>query len=218
MRSHRQAVELVDATPPSTPLRLLIAAQSVQVDADKSKGVVGLTCTNSKRGRGVVVTALKPDSILPAARLYIGDTIVAIDGQLVDRHRDAVDLIDEASGHLKLTKWGHTRSVVVEKREAGNSEECGVTLCDLESEERQAGVRVLAARPGGSFAAAGVRTGDVILAIDGKIATDHRQARSDRDATARARPHACHSHSQAIGLVEQSSTTLPLTILPCVRV
>jgi S1-C subfamily serine protease len=173
LRTHKQACQLIDASP--AEVALSVAAESQEVCVDKSAGRLGVTFCDNKRGRGVVVASVAAASILPLAGLRVGDTVVSIDGKLLTAHSEAVRLVDAAPEALRFVKWGASRCVWVDK-EAGSSEACGITLCDVEADEAVGGVRVLEVRPSGAFFRAGVRPGDVVLAIDGALALGHRQA------------------------------------------
>ena len=98
---HRHAIELIDA---AHVLSVVVDARTREVTLDKrsSNRDVGLTVSDRiDGGSGVVVTGLQPGG-LAIQRLALGDTILSIEGCLVEGHADAITRVDQADATFRL--------------------------------------------------------------------------------------------------------------------
>ena len=60
-------------------------------------------CASAKHTqRGVLLKRIAKGSLADRANLYPGDTIVSVNGQLVNHHQDAVQAIDNVRDLVKL--------------------------------------------------------------------------------------------------------------------
>lgn len=83
---------------------MVLAADTREALIDKSTGrKVGVTVHNNVPGAmGVVVTALEARNTLAITKLQVGDTILSVDGELVNDHASAIRRIDASRGTLRL--------------------------------------------------------------------------------------------------------------------
>ena len=69
-------------------------------------------------------------SLADKAKLYPGDTIVSVNGQLVNHHQEAVNAIDAVKDVVKLVMVGESVELSIKPKTAGNKAPLGVTLSD----------------------------------------------------------------------------------------
>ncbi len=130
---------------------------------------LNLTLMNNAYGDGVVVSALGTGVALQAG-LMVGDVIACVNGATVISHEVAMQRIKEQSGpYIVLTLVGTPRKVVLDKSR-------GDLQITLTNRENGLGVDVSGVGYSGVAYESGVGPGDVILSINGNIATDHPQA------------------------------------------
>lgn len=77
-------------------MSLARAGPTRRVLLDKSVGRIGITLATPHAGTGCLVSALEDGSLGFDAGLFVGDTLVAVNGALVWDHREAIDRIDDA--------------------------------------------------------------------------------------------------------------------------
>ncbi len=158
-------------------VELDVGGGTKRVFFDKSRGgKVGLTLRNAQHTRGVLVQSMGPNSLARGAGLLVGETIVAVNGQLVGEHLDAVSLIDR-SDEVELVVSGEAAATTL--AEGG---ELGVTFCDQECADDGAGVKLLHVEHGGAISAAGLTVGDTLLSIGGVLCVRHSQAMRQLEA------------------------------------
>jgi len=139
-----------------------------------------------KRPDGALVASVAPNSAAAAAGLKSGDVITAVDGEPIVRSGELSSLIGlSAPGEeVKLTVWrDHSSREIQAKLGAAESEkvasasqaveggQLGLSLRPLTPEERrEAKVEkgLVVAEAQGPAARAGIESGDVLLAINGK--------------------------------------------------
>ena len=188
----------LDAFPPE--LRALLA----ELGVDIFLGVVSVDA-----GDGVVVVAVFPDSPAARAGVAVGDLIAAIDGVPVRGaallRADVEAVAESASLTLTIDRSGVQRmiEVVREPASAGNVWRGGMlrslalllalqdvpggpdvpsSLLGEMTEETVDGLRVFAVFPGSPADNGGIRPGDLLISIDGRVIT----ALADLDALMRS--------------------------------
>jgi len=156
-----------------------------------------------KRPEGALVSSVDPDG--PAARAGIesGDVILKIDGKAVSRTIDlsshVADLKPGSTAELEVWRKGARREMTVtvgempranmaasEGGDAVKPGKLGVAVRSLsESERKAAGVEggVLVEQAGGAAAKAGVRPGDIILALNSTPVKNAEELRTMVDKT-----------------------------------
>jgi serine protease Do len=139
-----------------------------------------------KRPDGALVASVAPNSAAAAAGLKSGDVITAVDGEPIVRSGELSSLIGlSAPGEeVKLTVWrDHSTQEIQAKLGAAESEkvanasqaveggQLGLSLRPLTPEERREAKvdkGLVVAEAQGPAARAGIESGDVLLAINGK--------------------------------------------------
>jgi C-terminal processing protease CtpA/Prc len=111
-----------------------------------------------------------------------GDTIVSVNGELVNNHAEAVAAIDKVQTVVKLVVLGESVERLIVPRTGAHKELVGVTLCNHESVHDGAGVRIHSVVADGRAAQAGLTAGDTLLSVNGILCTGHEQAVQVRSA------------------------------------
>jgi len=129
-----------------------------------------LTLVDHPTRDGVVVSSLGASGACAKYGLHVGDHITRVDSLPATHHQHAVELADEAEGHVTFTLAERTAEVRLDR----SSGQCGLTL--VNNTLSGLGVVVAAVEPGLGAQQAGLRVGHVITAIDNAIASEHRGA------------------------------------------
>lgn len=200
IQGHAEAIEEIDAAPDR--VALVLERPTRRVKLDKARGRIGVTLSNV--GCGVQVCALEEGSLALQAGLFVGDTIVSINGALATAHEEAVAMID-ASRVVEFAVVACTRQLVLPKGAVGTL--VGVTVADRL--DGGAGVVVIGLQPGGT-AIRHLQLGDTLLACDGVLVSTHREA-IERIDDARGRltlvvGERCADLSQVLRSVDQSTS------------
>lgn len=143
---------------------------------------------------GTLVSAVDPGGPAAKAGLEPGDVILKFDGKDVTHSADlpvrVANLPPGASVKLEVLRKGATKELDVTLGKLGNvalgtaetathsRERLGLTVRALTAEERQPvgeGIGLLVENVAGPSAQAGIRPGDVIIAINGTLVTSARQ-------------------------------------------
>jgi serine protease Do len=167
-----------------------VLIQDVTLDLAESFGM--------KRPRGALVAKVLPDSPALAAGINVGDVIVDFNGQDVMNSSSLPPIVGSSTVGVKLPvvvirngreKTLHVKlgelpddEVVAEtsiKSESKATNRLGISALDLSDKKKEelgieAGIQV-GHLVTGAASQAGVRKGDIILAIDGKTVTDLKQ-------------------------------------------
>jgi serine protease Do len=167
-----------------------VLIQDVTLDLAESFGM--------KRPRGALVAKVLPDSPALAAGINVGDVIVDFNGQDVMNSSSLPPIVGSSTVGVKLPvvvirngreKTLHVKlgelpddEVVAEtsiKSENKATNRLGISALDLSDKKKEelgieAGIQV-GHLVTGAASQAGVRKGDIILAIDGKMVTDLKQ-------------------------------------------
>jgi len=178
-------IELTDQTAVGTQHVMLPRARSLAVRFDGTRTLLSTVSTacvpndmesieisvsNNAFGSGVVVSGLGHGTAAEAG-LVVGDVITHVNGRVVRSHVEAIDIMRSASEEeLIFALAGKACQLVIDRSRAGKVE---ITVTNLRK-----GPGVLVERVGahGLAEAAGVRTGDHILAVNGVLVHDHAQA------------------------------------------
>lgn len=139
-----------------------------QLVLNKRLGKLGVTCV-SAQPHGAQVSSLIEGSAAAEAGLNVGDTITAVDGNLVDGHRDAIFLIDQADDVCRLILAVPTRRFVIDKAFG----RVGITI---QNKVDGRGVLVEALEQNSLAAEHGVLVGDTVLSINGVLVHTHDEA------------------------------------------
>ena len=178
------------ATGKATHARLGVTVQDLNQALAESFGL--------KRPDGALVANVAPGSAAASAGLKAGDVITEVNGEAVGRSGALSSLIGMASPgeRIKLKVWRDHASRDVEAKLGGMSEsdtqaadaegatsggQLGLALRALTREERkQAGIDqgMVVENVAGAAARAGIETGDVLLAINGKPVQSIEQVKS----------------------------------------
>ena len=173
--SHAQVIAEVDKAATATmPLQLGVLDSSFAVALDKSAGTIGVICQEAiprptaSRGKpatavvsgGVLVAGWRADSLGEAQGLFPGLLLLSVNGVVPTDHAHAVKLIDSASDPLVTFVFRRmAAAVTLRLRDGGDT---GLVVRD---HELGLGAVVSAVREGSPAAAAGLRSGDVVLAV-----------------------------------------------------
>ena len=140
VKSHVAAMQILDMAAEGRRLTLTASGSTRAVTLDKTKGDLGMTCSNlAHTTRGVLLKRIRRGSLADAAAIYCGDTIIAVNEQLVDSHEQAVSLMNECLGEVRLVLWGQSTEVTLGK--LGVDMPLGITVVDQDRVGRP-GVKV----------------------------------------------------------------------------
>ena len=167
LHGHRECIEAIDTAPDR--VSFVLARKTREVCLDKAYGRIGITCTSTDGG--VQCSALEEGSLALQCGLYVGDTLLSVNGQLVSSAQQSIDLID-GSPVVRLVVVAATRALVIDKRISGNLP-VGITVADRV--DGGAGVVVIGLQPGG-IGIRQLRLGDTILSVDDVLVTNHASA------------------------------------------
>ena len=81
---HRDCIEAIDGA--ADRVAFVLARPTREVCLDKAQGRIGITCTTSY-GSGVLVSALEEGSLASRCGLFVGDTLLSVNGVLCDSVR-----------------------------------------------------------------------------------------------------------------------------------
>lgn len=141
---------------------------STQITMSRSCGRIGVTAEDGPTS-GALVTSLCEGSCAARAGLHVGATIVAVNGQPVYGHQDAIECIDSTESDLLSFTLAHsTRELRFDKGDG----RIGVTC---QNAAGGFGVEVIGLEPG-SVADRQLLVGDTILSINGVVVGDHAHA------------------------------------------
>ena len=169
----------------SGELELRLAHYNREVKLTKVGGVAGVAVAPSSTAKsggggspgfaGVAVSSLKPDGAGVAAGLHVGDHVLSVNAKLCHGDADrAGQLLRESPAALKLVLRGETRAIDVRKDAEGR---LGLAFVQAESRHRGVAGAVIGEVAKRSAADdAKLRTGDLIVAVDGALVGDHRHA------------------------------------------
>lgn len=199
---HRDCIEAIDGA--ADRVAFVLARPTREVLLDKAQGRIGITCT-TLYGSGVLVSALEEGSLASRCGLFVGDTLLSVNGVLCESHQEAIELID-AEPVVRLVVHANTREVQISRRHSGGANGVGLTVADRV--DGGAGVVVIGLAPGG-LSIRHLRLGDTILAVDGVLVSSHSDAiaRIDAsdDAFALVLGEPADNLSQILSSVHQSS-------------
>ena len=168
----------------SGELELRLAHYNREVKLTKVGGVAGVAAAPSSTAKaggggspgfaGVAVSSLKPDGAGVAAGLHVGDHVLSVNAKLCHGDADrAGQLLRESPAALKLVLRGETRAIDVRKDAEGR---LGLAFVQAESRHRGVAGAVIGEVAKRSADDAKLRTGDLIVAVDGALVGDHRHA------------------------------------------
>ena len=175
--THMACIDAIDRAADRVEFMLLRPTRRVSVR--KSEGRIGITCSTSRSlcDNGVVVSALEDHSIALQAGLLVGDTVLAINGCVVQGAQNAVDLIDSDADVVEFIVPAVTAEVTLQKT-VGTL--MGITVANRS--DGACGVVVVGLEPTGA-AIRHFQLGDVILSINGRLITSHKHAIERMDAS-----------------------------------
>jgi len=146
------------------------------VPADDARG---LSLTSDATYGGAIVSGIERTSLAAMNGLLVGDDIRAVDGCALSSTAQALRLLNASDRKVMMTVSGSTREVRLDKSEASA---VGLTIGAAESTR---GVRLVGVAGGSLAEAAGLRVGDIILAVNETLAHSHEQAVALINAVAR---------------------------------
>lgn len=177
-----EAMQILSTAPEGSRLTITASGSTRTLTLDKTKGDLGMTCAQAAHSpRGVMLKRIQKGSLADAAALYCGDSIISVNEQLVHRHDQAVSLMNQAKGEVRLVIWGTSTEVTVKKE--GESK-LGITVTNHDQPTDGPGVKIVKVDFDGRAARAGLSAGDALMSVNGVICTDHAQAIKLLDATA----------------------------------
>jgi serine protease Do len=173
----------------ATHARLGVTIQDVNQGLAQSFGL--------DRPKGALVSQVEADGPAAKAGLKAGDVILKVDGKAIDASGDLPALIGEekpgAKVDIDVWRGGKTETLSARLGNAGDKTasadsdksgasqgKLGLALRPLQpGERREAGVSggLLVEDAGGPAAEAGIRAGDIVLAVNGKPVSDVDQVR-----------------------------------------
>lgn len=173
VKTAEEAVRHCGGARPGASLYIAAMGGTREVVLDKRRGDCGMTCAGAGFiARGVLLKRIASGSLADAEKLYCGDTILSINGVLVNHHAECVKAIDAVPDIVRLVVLGESQEVSL----PASAERLGLTLRNHDGPEDGAGVKVLAVDPEGRCAAAGLTAGDTLLSVNNQLLTDHEQA------------------------------------------
>ena len=162
---------------PGASIFILALGGTREVCLDKRAGDCGMTCSAAKHvNRGVLLKRIQKGSLADKAKLYPGDTIISVNGTLVNHHSEAVKAIDKIKDIVKVVVLGESQELSIAPKSETNKAPLGVTLSNHDSVQDGAGVKILTVVADGRGAAAGLTAGNTLLSVNGVLCTDHEQA------------------------------------------
>ena len=97
-----EAVRLCGAARPGASIFITAAGGTREVTIDKRQGDCGMTCAGAGFiTRGVLLKRIAKGSLADRANLYCGDTILSVNGKLVNHHSECVKAIDAVPGEVR---------------------------------------------------------------------------------------------------------------------
>jgi S1-C subfamily serine protease len=165
-------------------LVLKLLSWNRQIKLQKREGKAGLVCVSPGAGPGVLVSALLAGGSGEEAGLRIGDRLLAVNGVMLSSDHDRVsEMIRTAGQSVQLVVSGFSLSVNVRKDADGL---LGLRFVDGPAPRGKQGAVVAEVRPRSTGREAGIRSGDLVVAVDGSLVADGNDATAKVAASARA--------------------------------
>ena len=164
------------------PITLTVVDHNAHVRFDKTVGRVGLCCQAVADARGhdtqaVVVSEVIPGTQIDGSGLLPGCLLVSVNGEIVKMPQQAATLVDTCERFIDIVYRDSAEQLVL-RPQPGGEDNMGMLLRDFKSDGFRSvgGVFVGSVATGSAAAAANVRTGDVLLAIDNKLISTAEEA------------------------------------------
>jgi len=182
LRNHSVALRTFANAAGEMTLRLAVLNREVRVV--KRSGIAGMQLSTPAFGPGVIVSSLQAEGPGVAAGLHVGDRIVAIHGQVCNQGgAHAMDLAKNTAGPvLRLSVSGVSTSVPLRKDADGR---LGLQFVEGTPCGSVQGAVVASVLPRSAARDAGLRSGDLVVAVDDQLTFDVAAARAGIGSAAR---------------------------------
>ena len=181
VRTAEEAVRYCGGAPLGSSIYISAMGGTREVVLDKREGDCGMTCAGAGFvARGVLLKRIQAGSLADKSKLYCGDTILSVNGRLVNHHSECVQAIDAVRDLVRLVVLGESQEVIVPPSKT----KLGLTLRNHDGPEDGAGVKVARVDADGRAAQAGLTAGDTLLSVNDQLCTDHEQAKTLIEACA----------------------------------
>jgi len=157
---------------PSSTMTLRLAGWNRELRMIKQGGVSGLTLCAPSAGTGVLVYSIAPHSAAAVAGLNVGDRVLAINSVHCAGHEQASDQIRSALQEVRLIVSGVTVGISLRKDTNGR---IGLGFAKS-SRLAEQGAVITDVLTRSAAAHAGLRNGDLLLAVDGELVNDPEAA------------------------------------------
>lgn len=195
VRTLQLAQKAFGRAPPSGQVLLRLAGWNREVRLIKQAGISGITLSATPDGfAGVLVSAVTRDSAAAAAGLHVGDRVLAVngtrcakamqvDGTPLEAHEMASALIRASLQEVKVVVSGSSIQVDIRKDADGR---LGVGFAHGPPPRGLMGAVITDVMPRGPAHSAGLRNGDLLVSVDGKLVSNQRNGITLLSAAARA--------------------------------
>ena len=195
VRTLQLAQKAFGRAPPSGQVLLRLAGWNREVRLIKQAGISGITLSATPDGFvGVLVSAVTRDSAAAAAGLHVGDRVLAVngtrcakamqvDGTPLEAHEMASALIRASLQEVKVVVSGSSIQVDIRKDADGR---LGVGFAHGPPPRGLMGAVITDVMPRGPAHSAGLRNGDLLVSVDGKLVSNQRNGITLLSAAARA--------------------------------
>ena len=170
--SHVTALQILETAAEGRRLTLTASGSTRAVTLNKLRGDLGMTCCGAPHTtRGVLLKRIGTGSLAEAASIYVGDTIISVNEELVNTHQEAVKAMNACTDEVRLVMWGQSTEVNL----AGEGI-LGITLTNHDESTDGPGVKISKLDINGRAAKMGLSSGDTLMSVNGIICADHAQA------------------------------------------
>ena len=173
-------------------ITLRLAGWNREVRLVKQSGLSGLTlcapdtssASGAALGQGVIVQSVGRDSAASAAGLNPGDRVLAVNGQRCgSEHEQATNIIRASLQEVRLVVAGHSVAIPLRKGADGR---LGLGFAHGPAPRGAQGALITDVMPRSAAHQAGLRNGDLLIAVDGELVKDQQSGLRLLSTAARA--------------------------------
>ena len=112
VKNAEEAVRCCTAARPGANIFLTAVGGTREVVLDKRLGDCGMTCAGAGYiKRGVLLKRIQQGSLADKAQVYCGDTILSVNGALINHHSECVKAIDAVQDIVRLVLLGESTEI-----------------------------------------------------------------------------------------------------------